>query len=113
MPYGIVTGHGRIFTAHALLPGAVVALLPGMVACTVKSEAPGRIPRSLLSILASTEPAVGAILGLIALGAAHHRPATGRHAGRRRASTGATPISRPHPLPRSAQFRGRKLGDGR
>jgi hypothetical protein len=68
VPYGIVTGHGRIFTAHALLPGAVVALLPGRGACASKSEAPGRIPRGLLSILASTEPAGGAILGLIARG---------------------------------------------
>ena len=31
-------------------------------------------PRSLFSILASTEPAVGAVLGLIPLGAAHHHP---------------------------------------
>jgi inner membrane transporter RhtA len=39
-----------------------------MVAHTLQSEALGRIPRSLFSILTSTKPAMGAILGLIALG---------------------------------------------
>jgi len=68
VPYAVVTGHGRIFTAHALLFGAVVALLSDVIAYTVQSEALGRIPRSLFSILTSTEPAVGAILGLTALG---------------------------------------------
>jgi hypothetical protein len=54
VPCGIVIGHGRIFTARALLPGAAVALLRGMVACTVQNEAPGRFPRGLFSIMAST-----------------------------------------------------------
>lgn len=68
VPYGIVTSHDQIFTVHALLLGVIVALLADVVSYTLQSEALGRMPRSVFSILTSTEPAAGAILGLIALG---------------------------------------------
>ena len=48
--------------------GAAVALLCDVLAYTLQAEALGRMPRGLFSILTSTEPAVGAILGLLALG---------------------------------------------
>jgi inner membrane transporter RhtA len=39
-----------------------------VLAYTLQADALGRMPRSLFSILTSTEPAAGAILGLLALG---------------------------------------------
>jgi inner membrane transporter RhtA len=45
-----------------------VALLCDVLAYTLQGDALRRMPRSLFSILTSTEPAAGAILGLLALG---------------------------------------------
>jgi inner membrane transporter RhtA len=39
-----------------------------VVSYSLQSEALGRLPASLFSILTSTEPAVGALFGVIALG---------------------------------------------
>jgi inner membrane transporter RhtA len=55
-------------TGHSLLLGAAVALLCDVLAYTLQADALRRMPRSLFSILASTEPAAGAVLGLLALG---------------------------------------------
>ena len=49
-------------------PGSVVALLSDVVSYSLQSEALGRLPASLFSILTSTEPAVGALFGLVAPG---------------------------------------------
>ncbi len=68
MPLWLANDPGRIFTARTLVLGAVVALLSDVVSYSLQSEALGRIPGSLFSILTSTEPAVGALFGLIALG---------------------------------------------
>jgi inner membrane transporter RhtA len=59
---------GRIFTWRTMLLGAVVALLSDVVSYSLQGEALGRLPAGLFSILTSTEPAVGALFGLIALG---------------------------------------------
>jgi inner membrane transporter RhtA len=67
MPYGIFNSGSQIFHGHTLLLGAVVAVLSDVAAFTLQSGALDRISSHLFSILSSTEPAVGAILGLIVL----------------------------------------------
>ena len=68
VPFWLASDPGRIFTPKTLLLGAVVAVLSDVVSYSLQSEALGRLPASLFSILTSTEPAVGALFGLIALG---------------------------------------------
>ena len=68
LPLWLATGPGRVFTPRILLLGAVVALLSDVISYSLQSEALRRIPGRLFSILASTEPAVGALFGLVALG---------------------------------------------
>jgi inner membrane transporter RhtA len=68
VPFWLASDPGRIFTPKTLLLGAVVALLSDVVSYSLQSEALGRLPASLFSILTSTEPAVGALFGLVALG---------------------------------------------
>lgn len=68
VPFGLVGDYRRILTVHSLLLGAGIALLADVIAFTLQSEALNRIPGRLFSILTSTEPAVGAVVGLIVLG---------------------------------------------
>jgi inner membrane transporter RhtA len=68
VPLWLATGPGRIFTPRILLLGAVVALLSDVISYSLQSEALRRLPGALFSILTSTEPAVGALFGLVALG---------------------------------------------
>jgi len=68
VPFWLAGPAGRIFTPRVLVLGAVVAVLSDVVSYSLQSEALGRLPASLFSILTSTEPAVGALFGLIALG---------------------------------------------
>jgi inner membrane transporter RhtA len=68
VPFWLASDPGRIFTPKTLLLGAVVAVLSDVVSYSLQSEALGRLPASLFSILTSTEPAVGALFGLVALG---------------------------------------------
>ncbi len=68
VPFWLADDPGRIFTPRTLALGAVVALLSDVVSYSLQSEALGRLPGSLFSILTSTEPAVGALFGLILLG---------------------------------------------
>jgi inner membrane transporter RhtA len=68
VPYGLAVDGDRLLAIHAILLGAAVAALSDVIAYTFQSEALSRIAASLFSILSSTEPAVGALLGLIALG---------------------------------------------
>lgn len=68
VPVGLATDHNRILSPRYLLLGAAVALLADVLAFTFQSEALNRIPGRLFSILMSTEPVVGALLGLLALG---------------------------------------------
>ena len=68
VPFWLANNPGRIFTPRILLLGAAVALLSDVLSYSLQSEALGRMPGSLFSILTSTEPAAGALIGLIALG---------------------------------------------
>jgi inner membrane transporter RhtA len=68
VPFWLAGPAGRIFTPRVLVLGAVVAVLSDVVSYSLQSEALGRLPASLFSILTSTEPAVGALFGVIALG---------------------------------------------
>jgi inner membrane transporter RhtA len=68
LPLWLATGPGRIFTPRILLLGAVVAVVSDVVSYSLQSEALRRLPGGLFSILTSTEPAVGALFGLAALG---------------------------------------------
>ncbi len=68
VPLWLATGPGRIFTPRILLLGAVVAVASDVISYSLQSEALRRLPGSLFSILTSTEPAVGALFGLVALG---------------------------------------------
>lgn len=68
LPYGITVDHAGIFTWKALGLGAAVALLADVISYSLQAEALGRISGRLFSVLSSTEPAVGALFGLIALG---------------------------------------------
>ena len=67
-PFGIAVNHAGLFTGRSLLLGAAVAQLCDVLAYTLQADALGRMPRSLFSILTSTEAAADAILGLLALG---------------------------------------------
>jgi inner membrane transporter RhtA len=68
VPFWLAGPAGRIFTPRVLVLGAVVAVLSDVLSYSLQGEALGRLPGSLFSILTSTEPAVGALFGLIALG---------------------------------------------
>jgi inner membrane transporter RhtA len=68
VPFGLATDYSRILVVRYLLLGASVALLADVIAFTLQSEALNRIPGRLFSILTSTEPVVGALFGLLALG---------------------------------------------
>lgn len=67
-PFGVTVDHAGMFTWRSVLLGASIALLCDVLAYTLQADALARMPRSLFSILTSTEPAAGAILGLLALG---------------------------------------------
>jgi inner membrane transporter RhtA len=70
VPVGAALAGARMASVHVLLLGAAVAFLADVVAYSLQAEALGRISPSLFSVLTSTEPAAGALLGLIALGQA-------------------------------------------
>jgi inner membrane transporter RhtA len=90
VPFWLATGPGRIFTPRTLLLGAVVALLSDVISYSLQSEALGRMRGSLFSILTSTEPAVGALFGLVALGQQISLPQWGGMIAVVAASIGAT-----------------------
>ncbi len=73
LPYGIAADHAGMFTLKALGLGAVVALLADVLSYSLQAEALGRISGRLFGVLSSTEPAVGTLFGLLALGQ-HMRP---------------------------------------
>jgi inner membrane transporter RhtA len=68
VPAGLSLDNSRILTLHVLVLGLAVAVLSDVIAYSLQSEALRHMPGSLFSILTSTEPAVGAIFGLVALG---------------------------------------------
>jgi inner membrane transporter RhtA len=91
-PLWLATGPGRVFSPRTLVLGAVVALLSDVISYSLQSEALGRMRGSLFSILTSTEPAVGALFGLVALGQQISLPQWGGMVAVVAASIGATAI---------------------
>jgi inner membrane transporter RhtA len=90
LPLWLATGPGRIFSPRTLALGAAVALLSDVISYSLQSEALGRLSGSLFSILTSTEPAVGALFGLVALGQQISLPQWGGMLAVVAASIGAT-----------------------
>jgi inner membrane transporter RhtA len=68
LPYGIAADHAGIFTPEAIGLGVLIALLADATAYSLQAHALARLSRRVFSVLSSTEPAVGALLGLTALG---------------------------------------------
>jgi inner membrane transporter RhtA len=68
VPLAVATTSTGVFTSKAIGLGAVVAVLADVVAYSLQANALGRISGRLFSVLSSTEPAMGALLGLVALG---------------------------------------------
>ena len=67
VPDGIIADGHRLLNGHTLLIGAIVAALSDVIAYSLQSEALGRMTGRMFSVLSSTEPGVGAILGATAL----------------------------------------------
>jgi inner membrane transporter RhtA len=67
LPYGIAVDHATMFSLHALWLGAIVALLADVIAYSLQAHALSRVPARTYSLLVSTQPAVAALLGWIAL----------------------------------------------
>ena len=68
LPFGVVEGGSELFGPGVLAAGAAVALLSTVVPYAAEIEALRRIPPAPFGILMSLEPAVAALVGLIALG---------------------------------------------
>jgi inner membrane transporter RhtA len=68
VPYAVIADSARIFTVHALLLGLTIAAIGDVFAYTLQAAALERMTTALFSILTSTEPAAGALVGLVALG---------------------------------------------
>lgn len=66
-PLGVAVDGRRLADLHVLLLGVAVALLADVIAYSLQAEALSKIGGRLFSILTSTEPAAGALLGLIFL----------------------------------------------
>jgi inner membrane transporter RhtA len=68
LPYGIAVDHAGMFTPKALALGVAVALLTDVIAYSLQGHALSRVSARTFSVLSSTQPAVAALYGLIALG---------------------------------------------
>jgi inner membrane transporter RhtA len=68
LPLGLALDAGTMFSAHALALGACIAVLSDFLGLLLVSKALTRLPGGTVSILLSTEPGVGALFGLVALG---------------------------------------------
>jgi inner membrane transporter RhtA len=68
LPYGIAVDHAGMFTPKALALGVVVALLTDVIAYSLQGHALSRLSARTFSVLSSTQPAVAALYGLVALG---------------------------------------------
>ena len=68
LPYGIVTAGAALLRPSSLLLGLAVGLLSSVMSYSLQLDALRRMPRRLFSILTSTEPAMAAVIGLLALG---------------------------------------------
>lgn len=68
LPFAAVSAGRSLLDARVLLIGAAVAVLSSAVPYSLEMEALRRLPTRVFGILMSTEPAVGALVGLILLG---------------------------------------------
>ncbi|HEY6762294.1 MAG TPA: EamA family transporter [Baekduia sp.] len=68
LPYGIAVDHAGMFTWKALGLCVVVALLTDVIAYSLQAHALSRLSARTFSVLSSTQPAVAALFGLVALG---------------------------------------------
>jgi|SRR5579875_52297 len=68
LPYGIAIDHRGMFTVRALGLGLLIAALADLTAYTLQAHALSRLTARAFSVLTSTEPAMGGLIGLIALG---------------------------------------------
>jgi len=68
LPSGIVAGGGNLGDLGLLATGLAVALLSSAIPYSLELEALRRLPKGTFGVLMSLEPAVAALVGLIALG---------------------------------------------
>jgi inner membrane transporter RhtA len=67
LPVGMLTAGPRLLDGRVLLVGLGVGLLSAVIPYSLEMEALRTIPTRLFGVLMSTEPAVGALVGLILL----------------------------------------------
>lgn len=67
VPVGVLSAGPRLLDGRVLLIGVAVGLLSAVVPYSLEMEALRTIPTRLFGVLMSTEPAVGALVGLILL----------------------------------------------
>jgi inner membrane transporter RhtA len=67
LPIGIGAGGEALLDARLLAIGAAIALLSSAIPYTVELEALRRLPAATFGVLLSMEPAVAALVGLVAL----------------------------------------------
>jgi inner membrane transporter RhtA len=68
LPSGIVAGGGNFGDPGLLAVGLAVALLSSAIPYSLELEALRRLPKGTFGVLMSLEPAVAALVGLVALG---------------------------------------------
>jgi inner membrane transporter RhtA len=68
LPSGIVVGGGDLGHPGLLAAGLAVALLSSAIPYSLELEALRRLPKGTFGVLMSLEPAVAALVGLVALG---------------------------------------------
>jgi inner membrane transporter RhtA len=66
-PFGLAAGGARLLDPRVLLIGLGVAILSSVLPYTLEMAALRRMPARTFGILLSLEPAVGAIVGALAL----------------------------------------------
>jgi len=66
-PFGIAEGGGELLSAPVLAVGLAVGLLSSAIPYALELEALRRLPNAVFGVLMSIEPAVAALVGLIAL----------------------------------------------
>lgn len=70
IPFGALHGGSDLLVPATLLTGLGVALLSSVIPYTVELEALRRLPERTFGVLMSIEPAVAALVGVVALGQA-------------------------------------------
>ncbi len=68
VPAGIIGGGGDLLRPSLLVAGLGVALLSSVVPYSLELEALRRMPASVFAILLSSDPAIAALVGFLALG---------------------------------------------